>query len=30
MTGYFINNGFFLVFPLFCVGREGTDSRLIG
>ena len=30
MTGYFINNGFFLVFPLFCVGRAGTDRRLIG
>ena len=25
MTGYFIVNGFFPVFSLFCVGREGTD-----
>ena len=30
MTGYFIDNEFFLVFPLFCVGRAGTDRRLIG
>ena len=30
MTGYFIVNGFFLVFSLFCVGREGTDRSLNG
>ena len=25
-----IGNGFFMVFPLFCVGRAGTDRRLSG
>ena len=30
MTGYFIVNGFFPVFPLFCVERAGTDRSLSG
>ncbi|MFW5584947.1 MAG: hypothetical protein ACOCM7_07155, partial [Bacteroidales bacterium] len=28
VDNYFIENGFFLVFSLFCVGRAGTDRSL--
>ena len=30
VDNYFIENGFFLVFSLFCVGRAGTDRSLRG